>query len=217
MKNKAIILFLKAPEPGRVKTRLRTGLSEAEILEWYKAFAEDTIDAARACGDVFLFFSPPGKVSVMRAWLGHQPRLVPQDGDDLGKRMAHAFDTVFHLNYRVAVLAGTDIPLMDTGHLDGAFELLKSNDAVLGPSEDGGYYLVGFQKRRFFPSVFYNMVWSTASVLDETRKRFESTGLSYGLLDSLNDIDTPEDLEDLKQRILGGASAGQRVNRLVHS
>ena len=96
---------------------------------------------------------------------------MPQTGDDLGERMEQAFVRVFSEGFREAILIGSDIPGLSSGTVQEAFASLAGHDAVIGPANDGGYYLIGFTRRAFYPEIFHSMPWSTPAVFRETLGR----------------------------------------------
>jgi len=190
-----ILLFVKAPSKGRIKSRLAASIGDDAALEIYQRFVLDTIAAARALtAPLRICCYPPDAVAQICAWLGAEPAYVPQQGKDLGERMEQAFEQVFHEGYGRAVLIGSDIPELSTAVLREAMAALDRNDAVLGPAADGGYYLIGFTAKTFLPAVFHEITWSTNTVCDETLGRFKRAGMQVHLLPKLHDVDTKSDL-----------------------
>lgn len=212
--DKAVIVFLRAPEPGRVKTRLARTLAKDFVLRLYKAFVQDTLDAAGASGSPVICFTPDDKEKQVSGWLGNEYRYLAQKGRDLGERMANAFEAVFQSGYDKAVLVGTDIPQLTASLLSDAFDCLNRNRVALGPALDGGYYLIGFCKSRLTPTVFENIIWSGSRVLEQTRAVMDKNRVPYQLLETLNDIDTCEDLEKLMSDMSAGGRVGKQT-RLV--
>ena len=131
----------------------------------------------------------------MQAWLGSSLACCPQKGEDIGERMQNAFTDAFANDVDQALLLGSDFPDLDAGILDQAFHALSNNDMTLGPSVDGGYYLIGFNRNTFLKDVFAGIPWGTGQVLGETLKKVEHAGLKVHLLPEWQDIDTYEDLE----------------------
>ena len=129
-------------------------------------------------------------------WQNHgQWQYVPQVQEDLGARMREALVQQLDAGASAAVLIGTDIPSLPAYHITQAFDLLRTKDVVLGPSTDGGYYLVGVS--RSTPEIFEDVEWSTPSVLSQTIDRVERAGRTLGLVSPWFDVDTPEDLDFL--------------------
>jgi len=211
MTSKAAIVFLRVPEKGRVKTRLSKSLSESFVLELYKGFVEDSLEALEGAGDKILYFWPPGKERLLEKWLGTHYFFSPQQGNDIGEKMANAFHEIFEKGYTRAVLVGTDIPELTGLMISRAHKLLSAADAVIGPAEDGGYYLIGFQKNKFSKSVFQNIDWSTGRVLDQTITAMDRESIQYKLIDKLHDIDTLKDLKALTERAEKSENIGRRT------
>jgi hypothetical protein len=190
-----ILLFVKAPFKGRIKSRLAATIGDDAALELYQRFVLDTIAAARPLAvPLRICCYPPDAVALVRPWLGAELTYMPQQGNDLGERMGQAFAHVFHEGYDRAVLIGSDIPELSAAVLHEAMAALDSNDTVLGPAADGGYYLIGFTAKTFLPSVFQDIIWSTGTVCDETLGRLTRCGRRPHLLPKLHDIDTKDDL-----------------------
>ena len=211
MADTAVIVFLRAPEPGRVKTRLAATLDQGLVLDLYKAFVLDTLAAAAEFGSPFVFFTPAHREQQVRAWLGQGCCYFPQQGSDLGRRMADAFETVFKTGVKTAVLVGTDIPQLTPAVLGAAFGGLEQHSAVLGPASDGGYYLIGFRKEHFSDTVFHGIAWSSPTVLQQTTAAMDCSGIAYQLLDTLIDIDTRADLETLASLATAGRPVGRQT------
>ncbi|MCG8615138.1 MAG: TIGR04282 family arsenosugar biosynthesis glycosyltransferase [Desulfobacterales bacterium] len=198
-----LIIFLRAPEPGRVKTRLARDVGDQRALSLYKQFAAAVLAAADAwqAGDpsspkgIRLFYYPENKIQLMHAWLGHDRIYLPQTGEDLGGRMANAMATSFGAGADRCVLVGTDIPEIKAHHLDRAFNRLDAADVVLGPSLDGGYWLIGASRHSFSPLMFEHIDWGTETVFSATTDRCREIGLSWEALSPLRDVDTLDDLK----------------------
>jgi uncharacterized protein len=191
-----LIIFGRYPLPGKTKTRLIPALGPlgAANLQRYlteKAFYTATEFANRHKVTLECCFEG-GTPPQMVRWLGSIPRLSFQYAGDLGQRMRYAlFDALNDGNKRV-ILLGTDIPGLSTEILEQAFIALREHDIVLGPSRDGGYWLIGLKQPI---DVFQNIDWSTPKVLEQTLAKARHMGLRICLLEFLSDVDTPEDLE----------------------
>ncbi len=219
MSERALIVFLKHPKPGAVKTRLAPALGAETAAALYRALAEEVLVAtAPRLGEyeTLVFFDPPEAVEEMRAWLPGA-RLRPQCAGDLGVRMAEAFARTFERGARRVAIIGTDVPAMTRETVAGALADLEESDVVVGPAEDGGYYLLALREPR--PELFENVAWSTPTVLEETLARAATAGLRVQQLQRLRDIDTLEDLRDewLRVRLLleGQPELQRRVNTLL--
>ena len=194
-KKKSLLIFIRAPEKGKVKTRLARFMDEKKVLDLYMGFVEKTLSSAVAAGfSPIVFFCPENKKQLVTDWLGNDYDYQPQKGRDLGERMENALSLAFKDGALKAVLIGSDIPDMEPDHLRTAFENLSETDVVIAPSTDGGYWLIGFTKSAFSGSVFRNINWSTGTVCDQTVLKCKANGLSVSFLPVLNDIDTIDDL-----------------------
>ena len=190
-----ILLFIKAPLKGQIKSRLAAAIGNDAALNLYRRFVLDAIDTVETLAlPLRICFYPPHAGTTIRAWLGNKLDCMPQQGDDLGERMESAFKQVFQEGHDRAVLIGSDIPALSALIIDEAFTSLSVHDAVLGPAADGGYYLIGFTAKTFQPDLFRHIAWSTNTVFDETLARFEESGQQVHLLPKLHDVDTQDDL-----------------------
>lgn len=194
MKENAFILFLKYPERGKVKTRLADALGDDPAYQLYANFLADIAAMTRHVNaQTVIVYSGPACVS-FADFPGVE--CLQQRGRDIGERMYFALLDVFASGFERCVLAGSDIPDLPYGMINDAFEILRSVDMVLGPSTDGGYYLVGCKKGSLRQSIFSGIPWSTISVFSETLKRIDEAGLTSAELQPWPDID---DYDDLKQ------------------
>jgi rSAM/selenodomain-associated transferase 1 len=189
-----LLVFVKSPRPGEAKTRLVPHIGAEGAADLYRALAaEEVRRTAPRTGEYerLFFFAPPDAEAEMRRWFPGE-RFVPQRGDDLGARMAAAFDEAFERGARRAVLIGSDVPRLSRDGVMEALRALEDHDLVLGPAHDGGYYLIALGRAQ--PALFRGIPWSSASVLAATAERAGSLGLAVRLLDPLRDIDTLEDV-----------------------
>jgi rSAM/selenodomain-associated transferase 1 len=195
---RCVILFVRLPEKGTVKSRLAQSMDEDLVLRLYENMVLDTIDMlTRGRFPFRICFTPSGARDQIVEWLGLEHLSFPQTGDGLGDRMEEAFACVFTGGVEEALLIGSDIPGLTTDVLEEAFAALLTNDAVIGPASDGGYYLIGFRKRSFEPGIFHDMIWSTGTVFRETMDRLHGGSLKVHVLPELTDVDTLEDLKTL--------------------
>lgn len=140
-------------------------------------------------------FHPEDALSDLETILGERHRYLPQKGDDLGRRMEHCFGHAFSKGFQRVVGIGSDIPDLPAGIVEEAFASLKAIDSVIGPSLDGGYYLIGFQCGSFLPEAFREILWGTDTVLKQTMDILKRHKLATHLLPIWRDIDTVEDLK----------------------
>jgi rSAM/selenodomain-associated transferase 1 len=196
----ALIVFGKRPDPHHAKTRLAPALSSEAAAELYACFLADTLAEARQVRDVdhVLAYDPPGAEAYFTA-LAPDFRLWPQPGSGLGERMHQALAAQFSQGYQRVVLIGSDLPHLSNQTNVLAFDgLRRGADVVLGPSADGGYYLVGLTRPQ--PELF-DLPMSTPEVLRQTLERVERLGLQVALLPESFDVDTPADLERLRAHL----------------
>jgi rSAM/selenodomain-associated transferase 2/rSAM/selenodomain-associated transferase 1 len=193
--NDRIIIFGRYPRPGKVKTRLIPTLGSAGAAELQRRLTEKTFKTAlEAASDRNIdveFRVEGGREDEMRRWLGINIVFSEQEAGGLGERMHHAFKKAFKEGCRRVVLVGTDIPGLKPDHLREAFTALKDRDLVLGPSTDGGYWVIGLKKAY---DLFQGVEWGTGKVLNQTLALANWMGLTSDLLGPLRDLDTVEDL-----------------------
>ena len=189
----ALIVFARAPELGRVKTRLAAGLGDVAALGIYRRLADQVISAVRASDSysIIVAYTPAAAEHAMREWLGPSIVLRSQASGDLGARMAGAIGDALAAGAERVVVIGTDCPDLDAQVVETAFRQLASSDAVLGPATDGGYYLIGMS--RLHPELFDDIPWSAPDTLRVTLERARASGISIALLDERHDIDTADD------------------------
>jgi rSAM/selenodomain-associated transferase 2/rSAM/selenodomain-associated transferase 1 len=190
-----IIIFGRYPRPGKVKTRLISALGPAGAAELQRRLTEKTLEtvmkvASKRSIDVEFRFDG-GREGDLRRWLGTEPAFTGQGPGDLGERMHNAFIDAFRQGCRRIVLLGTDIPELKTDHLREAFSALRDKDLVLGPSTDGGYWLMGLRRPL---DLFRGIEWGTGKVLEQTLTLDNGDGLTVFQLEPLRDLDTVEDL-----------------------
>ena len=189
-----IVIFAKAPVPGKVKTRLIPALGEAGAARLARQMLADTVAYAHAAGlgvPELCATPPPDDPS----WVGHLPAgmlFSDQGPGDLGQRLAAAATRVIGHGERI-LLIGTDCPELDGNRLGKAAAQLERHDAVIHPARDGGYVLLGLA--RTDPSLFDDIAWSTDTVAATTIARIEALGWSLWVGDTMSDIDDPADLE----------------------
>ena len=212
----ALILFSRLPIGRETKTRLAPLLDEAQREGLHRAMWADVFAAAselEARADLFLYWTGGGDVMEYRELIPPAFRLREQEGDSLGERMARALGDAFEAGYSRALLMGTDVPGVAPAHLRRAFDALSASDLVLGPSLDGGYWLVGMS--RLIPEVFDlppRAAWGGAGVLSATLERARGLGVAYELADTLLDLDAPEDVEAF---LSGPASWGRHTRSFL--
>jgi hypothetical protein len=204
-----IIVFVKYPRENEAKTRLARDIGAGRAAGLSRAMAMDAVDAAVETGrEVAVAFTPDENAGAFADWLGRDVLFEAQGTGDIGARMLRSFESAFAGGVSSAVLVGSDIPDLSAEIINRAFALLAAHDAVLGPSADGGYYLIGFSRAGFLPDVFGGMRWSTALVAERTLDILRDSGKNCALLPKLRDIDT---LNDLRSWISDMRAAGRRA------
>ena len=182
-----VMVFLKAPRPGTVKTRLGRDIGHPRATAVYRALAEQQLDRIPAEFCTEIHYAPRGAREEMRRWFGRRHLFRAQNGRDLGERMNRAFAHGFIRGFGRIIAIGSDCPELDGDCLRRADAELLGTDVVLGPATDGGYYLIGLRQPQ--PALFKDIAWSTETVLAETMVRVRKGGLSHRLLEEKEDID----------------------------
>ena len=200
-----LIIFVKAPVAGKVKTRLAPPLTLEQACELYRSWAQDTYETGRLLNNVHLEIAYDAHVDFPTPnWLSRESRDISffrQRGKSLGERLIHAFKQAFQNGAERVVIIGSDSPGLPISYILEAFESLRNNNFVIGPTEDGGFYLIGFHNK-VVPEVFRNVEWSTSNVFSMTMQNTRNIYLSTHILPGYFDIDRPEDLLRLEARSL---------------
>ena len=191
----ALIIFAKAPIPGQVKTRLCPPLAPDEAATLHGSMVMDTLERCRHLieFDRYLACAPSKQhpfFKAMEARMG--VHLIEQITGDLGGRMNQACQSAFDNGYKSVIIIGTDLPTVDSDIFRTALQALANHDVVIGPSVDGGYYLIGSKK--LSTELFSDIPWSTDQVLTLTQQKVQGLGLSLKLLAQQRDLDTISDL-----------------------
>lgn len=198
----ALILMTRVPIPGKTKTRLMKTLSGEECAELHKCFLRDifkSLEHIKKDVDIFVTYTPEGSFKILEDVIPHYTKNYPQMGDTLGLRMLNSIDKLIRVGYQKVVLIGSDIPDIKAEDIKTAFELLSTNDVVLGPTFDGGYYLIGM--KQIYKQLFSDdLKWGYKSVFEGTVDIANKSGLKVGLAAKYRDIDTEEDIINLIER-----------------
>jgi rSAM/selenodomain-associated transferase 1 len=211
---RCLMIVVKEPVVGQVKTRLAASVGAAYALALYEAFVADTIAAARTVPDVDvgLVFWPPSAHAYFRTLYPHAV-LFPQRGADLGERLLSGFEQAHAAGYERCVIMSSDSPNLPALYLRYAFEALERVPVVLGPCEDGGYYLIGGHTPE--PALFQDIAWSTEVVYQQTVERTEGAGLELATLPPWYDIDTAADLNRLRTDLVNEPSTAPSATLAV--
>ncbi len=189
MSKQLIIVFVKNIKLGKVKTRLAKTIGNEGAFKVYKALVDITEKATNAIAvEKHIYFS---EVVITSKWEDSQKEV--QQGINLGERMYNAFKKGFDAGYNNIVLVGSDLPDISETIIQQGLDALNKKEVVFGPAEDGGYYLIGLTAAHEF--IFKNKPWSQPNLLKLTLEELKIQNLEYTLLDTLNDIDTFEDLK----------------------
>lgn len=212
MKN-ALICFTRVPRPGVTKTRLLPVLTPEQCAGLHWAFLRDLAQVYEGV-DAHLFVA----YTADEGWEALKPvfpvawDFFPQEGDDLGQKMYHAMARVLGLGYESVVLTGADLPLLEPRHLLGGFAALENADVAIGPTSDGGYYLIGMKQPR--REVFSISGYGGSSVYERTVSAAENAGLSVAAAPVCDDVDTPEDLRHLASQCTPDSFTGRYLQQL---
>ena len=194
---KAIICFTRVPKPGQTKTRLMGLLSGEQCAGLHWAFLRDLAAVyAGVEADLFVFHTPDPDWAALKPVFPVARGFYPQTGEGLGEKMENALDHVLAMGYDAVVLTGADLPAMRAEHLQSGFDALLHADVTLGPTSDGGYYLVGVKAPA--PYLFENQTYGAGSVYERTAAAAENAGRSLAPALPCDDVDTPEDLRGLR-------------------
>ena len=214
----AIVIFMKAPRPGTVKTRMTPWLSPEEAADLYCALIQDTAALASQVGEAttHIAYTPIDAQPILHGLIGNgATRWFLQQGDNLGNRLHLAFEHTFSEEMDKVVIIGSDSPLLPPGFIEQAFEALDQVDVVLGPATDGGYYLIGLARRprvlACYPHIFEHVDWSTEKVYDQTVGAIQQCNLSRSNLGIWGDVDQKEDLIRIADEIQTLRAQGNKV------
>ncbi len=210
---KAIVVFAKAPIAGQVKTRLIGTLTSEEAKDLYICFLKDTFESLEELIEEFqeededdesslvLCFTPADELEAFESADLNGCLMLEQSGNDLGERMKNCFDDLFRMNFQSVIIVGADTPTLPNEIIAEAFAILteEKNTVAVGPTTDGGYYLIGMNSPH--PVLFDNIHWSSDQVMIETQQIATQNQIKLSLLPEWFDVDAPADLERLKLSI----------------
>jgi uncharacterized protein len=201
MKETLIIVMAKQPQVGKTKTRLLPALSLGEAADLYQALLLDTLSlvANQPWAELAVAITPPGSRPYFESITPPEALLLPVDGVDIGECLAQALEVGLGMGYRKALALNSDGPSLPAQYLEQAALYLEGAELVLGPGQDGGYYLVGMS--RLHAAIFKGITWSTAQVFTQTLDRAAGLGLRVVLTPVWYDVDTPADLHRLQKEL----------------
>ena len=211
-----VLLFVKFPDETGVKTRLAKDIGPDFVQTLYRNFVLDLLETlAKVKWPIIINFHPPESGDAISSWLGKNYLYAPQNGADLGERMKNAFKDAFAAGFSKAVIIGSDMPDLALSVLSEAFSALDSDDVVIGPAVDGGYYLMGFRQPCFLPKVFEGISWGTDSVFKDTMTILGKKKCQVNILHELRDVDTVDDLRALYYRNRSTAFAESKTMKYI--
>lgn len=198
----ALVVMLKAPVAGKVKTRLVPPLNPKDAARLYRYFIQDTFSRISVLNevDVIAAYTPQGMADRVKKILPTKTIIIPQRGKDLGHRLANIFSNLFHIGYKKIAIIGTDSPDLPINYIERSFTKLSGDTKlVLGPAEDGGYYLIAMSMKH--EEIFKDIPWSTGTVFQKTIKKAKSAGLKVVILPKWYDVDDIDSLKVLKDNL----------------
>lgn len=204
-----IIVFLRAPRSGQVKTRLAATLGDAAACEAYRLMVEFALRAVRATGlPVELRYTPDDAGAEIAGWAEPGWVVSPQGDGDLGERLIRAAVASVASGFQKTIIVGTDCPYLTTGDFHEALAALEDHEVVIGPARDGGYWLIGLRGEA--PVLFQGIPWSSSGVLAATLQQARAANLRVRCLRELEDIDTIQEWERFQRflEVRSGVDAG---------
>ncbi len=207
----SLIVVAKRPDPGFTKTRLCPPFTPGEAAQFYRCLMLDTLDlAARLQGVAHcVAYDPVGAHSYFQSLVPEGFSLIPQQGADLGERLANTLNDRFQRGFRKAVVMNSDGPTLPLSFLEEAFRQLQHNDITLGMGHDGGYYLIGM--KQLHPELFENIAWSSDRVISQTLDACRRLRLKVHQLPQWYDVDVGHDLQQLRSDLAKNPSAAPRT------
>jgi rSAM/selenodomain-associated transferase 1 len=198
--NRVLVIMAKAPRPGAVKTRLAPSLSLEAVIAFYCCLLDDTLALARSLGDIEVaIMCPDSDVNELAQWAGNEASVVAQKGEGLAAGLTSVFAHFGEHRQRRIIAFNSDSPHLPRSVLQDAFETLAAHDVVVGPTQDGGYYLVGAKTSH--PTLFASDGMGTSSALERLLFRVRALELSVGFVDPFYDVDVSEDLTRLAEEL----------------
>lgn len=212
MKKPVLIIIAKEPQIGSTKTRLSPPLKLSEAAELFEALLDDTIDLATSIKGIHLAVAvtPPESVAYFERKTPAGTIFIPVTCVDIGDCLKQVFEELFQRGYPKVLAFNSDGPSLPKKYIYEAIRLLDVNELVFGPSEDGGYYLVGL--KHLYAELFHGIEWSTSQVLAQSLRNAERENLRTELLPEWYDVDTPKDVRRLREEV-----AHLPMDRLVHT
>ncbi len=200
--------MIRSPEPGKVKTRLAADVGDEIALKLYLAFIEDSLEMLERLNiDVILSVYSNDNNRQIMDHIHKDHKIIDQKGKNLGERQCNSLNVAFRLGYGKAVVMAADCPDLEPDFIEGAFASLNHCDAVIGPCEDGGYYLLGINREKLDQGIFSDVEWGSDQVMEKIRSNANHLGLIMFELPLWYDVDTYDDLVVMGNRIRGSERA----------
>ena len=211
---RAIIIMTKVPVVGNVKTRLQPFLSAEQCAELAVCFLLDTISKIEFLQiPLIMAYTPVENRNILLEIITTKQTLVEQNGASLGERIFNALQFAFTQNLDSVVMIGTGSPTLPNEFIRRAFEILSKNDAVLGRTTDGGFYLIGLQVLQ--KQIFENVEWSSSKTFEQTAQNIGNLGLKLSFLPDWYDVDTPDDLKILAKDLTENQDLAPKTSEFV--
>lgn len=212
-----LIIFVKYPEEGKVKTRLASKIGNKNAAAFYSEIAKGVVQKLSSSGSYVtnIFYSPTDKEKGIKKWLEEkESRYYPQQGNSLGEKIINAFEKTVSNGGQNLIIAGSDCTEITLNDITSSFDILDTNKSqiVIGPATDGGYYLLGLNI--FCKDIFQDIEWSSEKVLSQTIEKLKKNNLSYILLRELCDIDELEDI-DLKSLEMINSNLAEEIKSSI--
>ena len=212
--NRAIICFTRVPRPGLTKTRLMPLLSPEQCAALHTAMLQDIAEVyGKSPADLFIAYAPDDDIQPLRDIFTAAKEFFPQQGSGLGERMHNAIAYVLSLGYGKVILTGSDLPRLTPHHLEKAFAALDGADVAIGPTWDGGYYLIGMKQPCC--AAFSVQGYGGSTVYQSTINAIGQAGLTCAAPPSCDDLDTPEDLRFFAKEVRPNSRTMQYIHQLV--
>ena len=201
MSNPILVIMAKKPQVGRTKTRMCPPLTPTEAAHLYEALLRDSIALASNLEgiDLAIAITPPEATIYFKRISPPGTLLIPVECVDIGDCLSQVLGNLLEMGYPKVLAFNADGPTIPPQYIQTAVHQLDNDEVVLGPSEDGGYYLVGI--KQLHPQIFSDIAWSTPQVLAQTMDKIEALGLRSGLLPPWYDVDTDSDLARLQDEL----------------
>ena len=201
MNSTALVIMAKEPKAGTTKTRLCPPLTPKEAARFYEVLLKDTIELISGINeiDLAIAFTPPTSIEYFERISPSNTNLIPVDCVNIGECLSFSMSRLFEMKYKKVFALNSDGPSLPVTYIRQAIQCLDNSDLVLGPTDDGGYYIVGL--KQFQGEIFENIVWSTDQVLSQTLQIAKQHDLSYHNLPSWYDVDTVDGLFKLQAEL----------------